>query len=145
MWRAFWISVATLVGLLLTLALVRNPLRWPAPEPRPYQGEAADVTKSGHTAAALGRLIREPQNTWSNLAFVVGGALLLGTARCRVARLLGIPLIAVGIGSFLYHASASARLRELDVGAMNWLFAMAIVLCVSIVIEKAQPSIERHA
>lgn len=127
--RALSISAVVTACLIGTLLLVRDARRWPSPEPRPYQGEAANPNGPGHSNAALARLVREPQNTWSNLAFVAGGALLLGTARSRHGRMIGAPLVGVGIGSFLYHASASAALRELDVAAMYWLFAMAAVEC----------------
>src|SRR4051812_47378339 len=107
--RAIGIFVAVLSMLLLALAWVHAPDNWPPVEPKPYQGEAADLTKAGHSAPALARLIREPQNTCSNLVFVFGGAFLFATSRTRGARLIGVPLVAVGVGSFLYHASASAR------------------------------------
>src|SRR4051812_17748762 len=116
--RVIGISVVVLSALVLALAWVHRPENWPPAEPTPYQGEGADLVEPKHSEAALGRLIREPQNTWSNLVFVFGGAFVLVTSRTRGARMLGIPLIAVGAGSFLYHASASARLRQGDVAAM---------------------------
>jgi hypothetical protein len=142
--RAFGISIVVLAALLLCLALIRDPARWPAPEAIPYQGEAADGAGQVHSAAALARLIREPQNAWSNLAFVIGGTLLLATRRTRGARALGIPLIAVGVGSFLYHASASAALRQLDVGAMYWLFLAAGVYCLGILLPTVQRVLETY-
>lgn len=142
--QTLWIFLAVTGALVLTLLSVRRPSRWPAPEPRPYQGEAAVPTGDRHSEAALGRLVREPQNTWSNLAFVAGGSLLLGIARTRHARRVGVPLIAVGIGSFLYHASASAQLRQLDVGGMYWLFGMTVVLCGGALLAKFHSWIESH-
>jgi hypothetical protein len=133
-----------MVALLLALAAVREPGRWPAPEPTPYQGEAAAKTGPGHSAVALARLIREPQNTWSNLAFIVGGACLLVTSRTRPAQTLGVPVVAVGIGSFLYHASAATRLRQLDVAAMYWLCVLATVYCASLAWPKRTGWIRRH-
>jgi hypothetical protein len=132
MTRVLGLSVAGLVAFLLVLAAVRTPANWPAPEATPYQGEAADPGKPGPSAVALARLVREPQNAWSNLAFVAGGAFLLVTRRTRAARTLGVPLVAVGIGSFLYHASASARLRDFDVVAMYWLLVLALAHCASL-------------
>lgn len=117
-------------ALALTLALVRDAARWPEAEVPPRQGEAVQrgSTPPQHLPEALRRLVREPQNTWSNLAFVLGGAALVVTARLRMARGVGVSLVAVGIGSFLYHASASRTLRHLDVGAMYWLFLLLAVL-----------------
>src|SRR5688572_15814022 len=106
--RVLLISAAVIVGLVSTLLFVGEPARWPAVETPPHQGEGANLPSSGtpvlHAPSALARLVREPQNTWSNLVFVCGGALLVSLAATRMARGVGVPLIAVGVGSFLYHA-----------------------------------------
>ncbi len=94
---------------------------------------------------ALRRLVREPQNTWSNLAFVLGGSGLLVAARLRMARAVGAALIAVGVGSFLYHASASRTLRHLDVGAMYWLFLLLGGLALGSVVAPCRNWCERRA
>jgi hypothetical protein len=131
------ITALVVVGLLGVLAGVRQPAAWPEPETPPQQGEAVEPgsisTRPVHSAVALARLVREPQNTWSNLAFVIGGAFLAGTATSRLSRLVGVAVIAVGVGSFLYHASASRELRHLDVAAMYWLFLMTTALCIGAV------------
>lgn len=128
--RSLLAFLVVAAALALTLVLVRDAARWPAPEVPPRQGEAVQrgSTPPQHLPEALRRLVREPQNTWSNLAFVLGGAALVVTARLRMARGVGVSLVAVGIGSFLYHASASRTLRHLDVGAMYWLFLLLAVL-----------------
>src|SRR4051812_4180964 len=99
-------------ALVAGLAGVARPERWPPPEAPPQQGEAAcdasrTSSKTGltHSSQALGHLIREPQNTWSNLAFVLGGAWLVSARSLRLARITGVALIGVGAGSFFYHAS----------------------------------------
>jgi hypothetical protein len=143
--RTLLISLVVLLGLLAALAVVRDPARWPEVEAVPYQGEAADVVTRKHSTAALAQLVREPQNTWSNLAFVVAGAFLVATRRARSASVTGFPLIAVGVGSFLYHASASMLLRQLDVGAMYWLFGVVAIHCVAIVVPRLRPVIDEHA
>ncbi len=117
------------------LAWVGEPARWPPAESPPQQGEAAAgvAAPTTHAAPALARLIREPQNTWSNLAFVAGGAWLAVASGLRLARGAGVALIAVGIGSFLYHASAARELRQVDVAAMYWLFLVSAALCAAVV------------
>jgi len=134
--RVLGVSTVVLVALLLVLAVVHEPGHWPPAEATPCQGEAADTTRAGHSAVTLARLVREPQNAWSNLAFVIGGAFLLVTGRTRSVRTPGLPLVATGVVSFLYHASASARLRQLDVTAMYWLFVLAMVHCASLMAPK---------
>jgi hypothetical protein len=127
------ITLAVVMVLAGGLVVLQDPARWPAPESPPQQGEAVDPASLGnrpvHATAALERLVREPQNAWSNLAFVAGGALLATTAGRRLARWTGVVLIVVGVGSFLYHASASRELRQVDVAAMYWLFLISTVLC----------------
>lgn len=124
--RTLLVFLAVSVALWLTLFAVREGVRWPEAEVPPRQGEAVQrgSTPPQHMPEALRRLVREPQNTWSNLAFVLGGAWLIAAGRLRMAQAVGVALIAVGIGSFLYHASASRTLRHLDVGAMYGLFLL---------------------
>lgn len=146
---ALLISCAVVGLLLAVLATVGDPSRWPPPESPLRQGEAAGASVGAgqvmHSPQALGRLIREPQNTWSNLAFVFGGALLLGTIRTRLGRGMGLALLAVGVGSFLYHASASRTLRHLDVAAMYWLFLVAALLSLGAVAPRLQLRLQASA
>lgn len=124
--RTLLVFLAVSAALWLTLFAIGQGARWSEAEVPPRQGEAVlrGSIPPQHMPEALRRLVREPQNTWSNLAFVLGGASLLVAMRLRMARAVGVALVAVGIGSFLYHASASRTLRHLDVGAMYWLFLL---------------------
>lgn len=120
------------VALMLVLLAVSLGMTWPSPERPPKQGEALHVEKDEHghhvhAPEALARVIREPQNTWSNFAFVIVGAWLIHRCRSRASTLVGLALIAVGMGSFLYHASATRPLRQLDVGGMYGLYLAAII------------------
>ena len=131
--NAFVISLVVMLGLVGAVAIVGG--NWPAPENPPRQGEALDIAALEHgvvihSQVAVSRLIREPQNTWSNLAFIAAGAYLVSRRLSRSARLVGGALIAVGIGSFLYHASASRSLRRADVAAMYGFFFATSALCV---------------
>jgi hypothetical protein len=143
--QAALIVATVTLGLALVLAAVGDPARWPLPESPPQQGEAAVLHGPTHSSAALARLVREPQNTWSNLAFLMGGAWLVARARRRIIRRTGLALLAVGVGSFLYHASASRVWRQADVTAMNALFLCAATACVATWHGKAGDWIERRA
>lgn len=147
--RALLITGAVMLVLLAGLAGVGQPARWPAAETPPQQGEAALAAVGGalpvHAPAALARLVREPQNTWSSVTFVFAGAMLMASSRGRLAWCVGVTVIAVGIGSFLYHASAARELRQLDVAAMFWVFQMMAVLCGAAVIPRWRARLEGNA
>lgn len=147
--RALLITGAVVVALVVVLAGVGKPARWPAAETPPQQGEAAIAAVGGalpvHAPAALARLVREPQNTWSNLAFVWVGALMIASAGRRLRRCVGVTVIAVGIGSFLYHASVARALRQLDVAAMFWVFLMMGFLCAAALAPRWREWIEQRA
>jgi hypothetical protein len=147
--RAIITSGAVILMMLVMLAVVGSGERWPPVEDPARQGEALDALAlaSGrivHSQTALHHLIREPQNTWSNLAFVIAGAFVASLAAARSARLVGAALIAVGVGSFIYHASASRTLRHLDVGAMFGLFFAIIGLSLGCFQRRVQRKIDAH-
>jgi hypothetical protein len=147
--KVLTVSAAVVGLLLLLLGLVGHGGKWPAVENPPGQGEALDARalqlgQVSHSAAAIGRLIREPQNTWSNLAFVFAGAYLACCARLRMSRLAGVALMAVGVGSFVYHASASRALRHLDVAAVYGLFFATTLLAVGSVQARWSTRLEAH-
>ncbi|HRE90801.1 MAG TPA: ceramidase domain-containing protein [Myxococcota bacterium] len=71
-------------------------------------------------------LVVEPANTWSNLAYILIGLLLLARSRRRrhhgaphrMARTFGTAEIIVGVFSFAFHMSYSGLLQVLDFAAM---------------------------
>lgn len=136
-----WISAAsfTLVVALAASLLVicaTGEFSWGPPEVPKAQCEALTAAKvAPDVIAALSfvyrervasAIVREPQNTWSNLAFVFVGALIWIHDRRTFARLLGAALIALGMASGLYHASLLPSCRTIDVAAMGW---VSFALC----------------
>ena len=82
-------AMGTLLGLGLHWGWSAD--RWPAVEMPPKQGESVsteDVVRGilRHDPVALARVIREPQNTWSNLAFVLAGAFVWVGSPRRIVR-----------------------------------------------------------
>lgn len=71
-------------------------------------------------------IVVEPANTWSNLAYILIGLLLLARASSRarrglphrMARTFGHAEIVVGVFSFAFHMSYSGLLQVLDFAAM---------------------------
>ena len=89
------------------------------------QGEALDSLALAHgeikhSTEALNRIVREPQDTWSNLAFIFVAAVLLSPSFSGFRRQSAYALYGLGVGSFLYHASASRFFRNVDVAGMFW-------------------------
>jgi hypothetical protein len=148
----FAVALTVLVAAVLGLGLQYGwkAHRWPAVESPPKQGEAAGTAEVvqgilRHDPAALARVVREPQNTWSNLAFVFVGALTwAGTSR-RIIRAAAGGLILTGVGSFLYHASASLALRALDVGAMQVYFGLSMIAALAVLRPRWRETIEQRA
>lgn len=143
------VTAATLI-LLGGLALVPALGGWPPAEKPPSQGEALDPVAYRHgqyvqSEAALHRLIREPQNTWSNLAFVAGGAYLLLFIRRSRSRLVGAILIGVGMASFMYHAAASRPIRNYDVGAMYAVLGVTALLCLGVFLPRFARWLDQRA
>ncbi len=138
-WRnaALATAVVALIAALLA-SLAADSFTWGTPEIPKAQCEALDATTlppavkntfmlayQARTAAAI---VREPQNTWSNLAFVFAGALVAAHDRRVFARLFGAALIALGLASGLYHASLLPAWRTVDVATMGWVsFALVCV------------------
>lgn len=87
-----------------------------------------DALARAYHARVAAAVVREPQNTWSNLAFVLVGALIIARDRRVFPRLLGAALIALGLASGLYHASLLPAWRTVDVATMGWVsFALVCV------------------
>lgn len=64
--------------------------------------------------------IAEHQNTWSNLAYLLAGLLVLARARAPTGILLGVNLVLLAFASGLYHATLEYRFQILD---MIWVYA----------------------
>lgn len=132
----FTAALGGLAALLGTFATGR--FTWGPAEIPKAQCEALDpATLTPPLKAALvvtyqariaGAIVREPQNTWSNLAFVLVGALIWTGDRRFFSRLLAAALVALGLASGLYHASLLPAWRTVDVATMCWVsFALCCV------------------
>lgn len=144
------LTAGVVLLLLVMVAIVPVFGGWPAVESPPRQGEALDPIayrehRYVHSAVALARRIREPQNTWTNLAFLAVGAFLVAGGLSRTGRLVGAMTIAVGIGSFLYHASATRTLRHLDIGSMYALFFAVSALAIGSLHQRARAWTDRNS
>ncbi|MCO4792413.1 MAG: ceramidase domain-containing protein [Bacteriovoracaceae bacterium] len=81
--------------------------------------------------AELCQWITKPAESWSNIGFVLIGAYLIHKAsksNRKNLSLVGICSILVGIGSFIFHATATRWGQVLDVSAMMWLLSLPLVL-----------------
>src|SRR5690349_1226170 len=124
------LGLATLWSLPLLLVLVfvtwlaPSGNYWKSVEPPKAQVEAYDVsrvhseptlTSAVYDPRKLDRLVREPQNTISNLAYACAGFAILVAARTPAAKMLGLAGIFLGFGSGMYHASLLPEWRMVDI------------------------------
>jgi hypothetical protein len=66
--------------------------------------------------------IFEPQNTWSNLGYVLAGLMIFYRARRLLSMAVGLFLCLTGVFSAMYHAvPTNATLQMLDIAAVNWI------------------------
>ncbi|MBI3886258.1 MAG: ceramidase domain-containing protein [Opitutae bacterium] len=114
---------------------------WGTVEPPKAQGEAFDATKLAtvqrptvdlYAAEKLNRLIREPQNTVSNLAYATVGLALCLAGRRRETYSLGAASAFLAVGSGLYHASLVPEWRLIDI-----LGVYAVLYCLVVMAAKA--------
>ncbi len=114
------------ISLLLLALVVWNPSGnfWKSVEPPKAQCEAYDLerlrtdtslTPAIYDQRKLDRLIREPQNTLSNLAYSLAGVAILLAARKPAFINLGFAAIFLGFGSGMYHASLLPEWRMVDI------------------------------
>lgn len=111
----------------------------------PPQGEAYEpkAAAEGHyvlSPAVSERFIREPENTWSNLSYIITGTITFSIAVTFLGRSIGMATMGVGVASFLYHASSARMVRNWDVGAMDFLCVLLLVRCAGIFV----PSLSRR-
>lgn len=98
--------------------------------------EAKHLSEAVYAPAKLARLIREPQNTITNLAYATIGLAILLAARRPAGRSLGWAAIFLGAGSGLYHASLLPEWRLIDIlGVYAVLFAL-LFLGASVFVER---------
>jgi len=55
-----------------------------------------------------------PRNTWSNLGYAAVGLLVAWHARTGIALVFGAAMLALAVGSGLYHAWKTPRMNDLD-------------------------------
>jgi len=128
MGRPLRVAVLCSLPLLAVLfgAAIFNPRGdyWKSVEPPKAQCEAYDsaqlhiqkvLTSAIYDQRKLDRLIREPQNTVSNLAYMTAGLAILLAGRRSASISLGLAGLFLGIGSGVYHASLLPEWRMLDI------------------------------
>lgn len=97
---------------------------WKSVEPPKAQCEAyqsnrvrmpAVLSLEVYDPAKLNRLIREPQNTVSNLPYALAGLAILLAGRRPASFGLGLAGLFLGFGSGMYHASLLPEWRMIDI------------------------------
>jgi hypothetical protein len=112
---------------------------WGGVEPPKAQAEAYDpvrlaqaknLTTEIYSLTALNRLVREPQNTISNLAYLFTGLAILRASVTTVGQSLGLACGFLAVGSGIYHASLLPEWRLIDIlGVYAVLFTAVFLGC----------------
>src|SRR5213592_160987 len=93
---------AVLVICLFIVALSPG-FKWSYPEGS-EQGKK-DWRSDQSEAMRLESIVREPENTWSNFAYLLSGLLIIFRAPSVLGRAVGVQLCVLFLFSGLYHAS----------------------------------------
>lgn len=127
-------ALALLMGLLWW-----NPTGnyWKSVEPPKAQCEAyqsdrvrmpAVLSLDVYDPIKLNRLIREPQNTISNLPYALAGLAILLAGRKPASIGLGLAGVFLGFGSGMYHASLLPEWRMIDIlGVYAVLYSLLLI------------------
>jgi hypothetical protein len=108
--------VVIFLGLGLSSTLTTKPTAG-----RGEQCEALATTTDPHAT------ILEPQNTWSNLAYLIAGALVLYRSRNLLGAAVGLNLAFEFLFSGLYHAKLNDTTQTIDVA---WIYVLLLSLIV---------------
>jgi hypothetical protein len=74
-----------------------------------------------------GSTILEPQNTWSNVGYVLAGLMIFYRSRRLRSVVVGLFLCLTGVFSAMYHAvPTNGTLQTLDIAAVNWVLLALI-------------------
>jgi hypothetical protein len=122
--RAALYSLPVFVGLIGVLLWNPGENYWNTVEPPKAQCEEskrdrvrmpAVLSMEVYDPVKLNRLIREPQNTISNLPYAFAGLAILLAGRKAISSGLGLAAVFLGFGSGMYHASLLPEWRMIDI------------------------------
>ncbi len=108
----------------LAIALVAAAVAAAFPSAEIWQGftpaDCAEYCEHSHRCGSLSTRasIQQPLNTWSNLGFLLVGALAIARTRDAGGLLFGAGCGVLAAGSFLFHASVTREFQWLDVVGM---------------------------
>lgn len=106
------------VAVLIVVALVLDGnVQWGPPNSRDDQCERLRESA----------FVREFQNTWSNLAYLAAGILILFHARHRLGIAVGASYCYLAFCSGMYHASVRDPWQLLDIAGVYWAMIALIV------------------
>lgn len=137
--RAFVLTFVLLAIAVIAVQIADGRFAWGPPELPKNQAEALrpeTVRSSGpvdfpdirYRASVEHDVVREPQNTWSNFAFVFVGAFIFFGSAGVYEKFLGLATIGLGVASGLYHASLLPHWRTIDVVGMGCTSAALVLI-----------------
>lgn len=122
-----WLIAGAIVGgamiVLIVLSLVLSSTKMYPSEDKHLTMFHSDQCERPHSRSS----VAEPENSWSNLAYLLAGVLVLLRARSLMGILFGVNLCLLAITSGLYHATLTHTTQVLDV---VWVYAALFALIV---------------
>lgn len=120
-----WARIATVGVISLFFAVVFFGLVLGYGLSRNVNAQRQDQCERLATATDPGAAVLEPQNTWSNFAYLVVGALILYRSRTLLGAMVGLNLEFEFLFSSLYHSKLTSGFQTIDVA---WIYVLLLSL-----------------
>lgn len=134
--RAALTALSVWAGLVLVcvvLAFAFSGTEWglpPADSSGTKNWAVDDWREDQSETLRRGSFIREPENTWSNSAYLLAGLLVLFRARKPLPFAFGGQLCALSLTSGLYHASVLEPWQTLDIAGVYGALISLLAFCI---------------
>src|SRR6266550_228668 len=116
------LTVTTIIAFFVVIFLGLGLSNTLTRKPDAGRGEQCEALATTTNPQAM---ILEPQNTWSNLAYLIAGMLVLYRSRTLLGAAMGLNLAFEFLFSGLYHAKLNDAMQTIDVA---WIYVLLLSL-----------------
>ena len=122
------------VAVIVYAAASKSGFRWvPTDKAEAYYAETQPARGEQCENLETHLPTMEPQNSWSNLAYLLVGLLVLCRCPHKTGKVFGVYLMLLCVSSGLYHASLKPTWQLLDIAALNAVLFSLIFFAVHVV------------